>query len=147
MIANSRGRSRGEASTGFALIETLVALLLLSLGLFGTAATMLRGQAELRATLLATRAADLAGDLVEQLRAGTSSATRELLIPAWQQSVHGALSTASAAGVAEGFLVPVVMAGRLPASHAIRIRWWDPALRAPRRLELPVVLPPETEVR
>ena len=147
MIANSRGWSPGEASAGFALIETLVALLLLSLGLFGTAATMLRGQAELRATLLATRAADLAGDLVEQLRAGTSSATRERLIPAWQQSVHRALSTASAAGVAEGFLVPVVMAGRLPSSHAIRIRWWDPALRAPRRLELPVVLPPESDIR
>ena len=114
MIANSRGWSHGEASTGFALIETLVALLLLSLGLFGTAATMLRGQAELRAT---------------------------------QQSVHSALATASAAGVAEGFLVPVVMAGRLPSSHAIRIRWWDPALRAPRRLELPVVLPPESEIR
>ncbi len=147
MIANSRGLSPGEASAGFALIETLVALVLLSLGLFGAASTMLRGQAELRATLLATRAADLAGDLVEQLRAGTTSATRDLLIPAWQQSVRNALSTASAAGIAEGLLVPVATAGRLPASHAIRIRWWDPALRAPRRLELPVVLPPETEIR
>lgn len=147
MIANSRGRSPGEASAGFALIETLVALTLLSLGLFGAASTMLRGQAELRATLLATRSADLAGDLAEQLRARTGNATRNLLLPAWQKSVRDVLSTASAEGTAEGLLVAVAAAGGLPASHAIRIRWWDPALRAPRRLELPVVLPPESEVR
>jgi type II secretory pathway pseudopilin PulG len=147
MIAKSRGLPHGEASAGFALIEALVALMLLSLGLFGAASTMLRGQAELRATLMATRAADLAGDLVEQLRAATTSATRERLIPAWQQSVRNALSTSPAAGTAEGLLVAVAAAGGLPASHAIRIRWWDPALRAPRRLELPVALLPEAEVR
>jgi Tfp pilus assembly protein PilV len=129
------------------LVETLVALVLLAVGLLGAASTMLRGRSELRATLLATQAADLAGDLAEQMRASPDSALRELLIPAWQQSVRDVLSTASTEGTAEGVLEAVAAAGGLPASHAIHIRWWDPALRAPRRLELPIVLSPGTEPR
>lgn len=136
-----------DHSAGFALVETLIALVLLALGLFGAASTMIRGRAELRATLLATQAADLAGDLAEQLRASAGATARERLIPAWQASVRDVLSTASAEGVAEGALEGTAAAGGLPASHAIRIRWWDPALRAPRRLELPIVLSPGTEPR
>jgi Tfp pilus assembly protein PilV len=140
MIAIANLPSPRDDSTGFALVETLVALVLLALGLFGAASTMIRGQAELRATLRATQAADLAGDLAEQLRADATSAARDMLIPAWQQSVRNALSTATPEGAAEGLLEAVSTAGGLPNSHTIRIRWWDPALRVPRRLELPIVL-------
>jgi type IV pilus assembly protein PilV len=147
MIASAATAAAREESAGFALMETLVALLLLALGLFGAASTMIRGQAELRATLLATRAADLAGDLAEQLRANGALATRDLLLPPWQQSVRDTLSTASAEGAAEGLLEAVAATGALPTSHTIRVRWYDPALRSPRRLELPIVLSPGTATR
>jgi Tfp pilus assembly protein PilV len=132
-------RPRADGA-GFALVEAVVALALLGFSLLGTASMMIRGQAELRGTLLATHAADLAGDLAEQLRAGTAVATRDLLVTAWQQSVRDSLSTAMADGAAEGLLEAVAANGGLPASHTIRVRWWDPALRAPRRLELPIAL-------
>ncbi|MEY2854582.1 MAG: hypothetical protein RL030_1714 [Pseudomonadota bacterium] len=147
MIVSVAPANARDEFAGFALMETLVALLLLALGLFGAASTMIRGQTELRATLLATRAADLAGDLAEQLRANGTIASRDLLLPPWQQSVRATLSTASAVGTAEGLLEAVTIASDLPISHTIRVRWYDPALRSPRRLELPIVLSPGTGTR
>jgi type II secretory pathway pseudopilin PulG len=127
---------------GFALVETVVAMLLLAVGLFGAAASLIRGQVEVRATLLATRAADLAADLAEQLRTGAPDSSAELRLGQWQRTVGAMLTVGSPSVSAAGQLETVPTATGLPASHAIRLVWWDPALRAPRRLELPVLLAP-----
>jgi prepilin-type N-terminal cleavage/methylation domain-containing protein len=129
---------------GFALVETLVALVLLGVGLLGAAATLLRGQIELRATLLTAQAAELAGDMAEQLRAQPTIATRARLLAAWQAQVQAQLPGA-ASEAARGAVDVLVDEDGLAASHTITLLWLDPALNTVRRLELPVLLstPPE----
>lgn len=78
-------------AAGFALLETLVALLLFALGLAGACATLV---ASLRAThqaLLAGRAADLAADYVEDLHAAAADADFAALLGAAQQRANGSL--------------------------------------------------------
>jgi Tfp pilus assembly protein PilV len=128
-----------HVARGFALVETMVSLLLLAIGIHGAASTMIRGQAELRATLLATQAAGLAADLAEQLRASGGDVP-DAVLAQWQQAVAAALSTSTASGRAQGRLELLRTLAGLPASHSIRIEWWDPGVRAPRRLDLPVLL-------
>jgi prepilin-type N-terminal cleavage/methylation domain-containing protein len=126
---------------GFALTESLVALVLLGMGLLGAASTMIREQAQLRATLLATQAADLAADLAEQLRAIPTTSARDGLLATWQQSVQTGLSGFKA-NSAQGRLDAITDTGGLAASHIVTILWLDPALHTPRQLELPVLLSP-----
>jgi Tfp pilus assembly protein PilV len=127
-----------RGSRGVALIEAMVALLLLAVGIHGAASTMIRGQAELRATLLSIRAVDLAADLAELLRAG-QGAVAATGLEGWRESAATALSMAPPAARASGTLERAALATGLPSSHSIVLQWWDPGLRAPRRLDLPVL--------
>lgn len=76
------------ADRGFALLETLLASLLFSLGLLAACGTL---TASLHAThqgLLASRAADLAADYVEDLHAAAADADTDALLVLARQRVE-----------------------------------------------------------
>lgn len=135
------------AARGFALAETLVALMLLAIGLLGAAGALIRAQVDLRGLAMADAATDLAADLAERLRAASPAEDPERLLPSWQSAVSLGLHLGAGITPARGALDAVVETEGLPASHAIRIEWGDPVLRAPRRLELPVLLARGVEAR
>lgn len=82
---------RPYPARGFALLETLIALLLFAMGLLGACSAL---TASLRAThraLLASRAVDLAADYVEDLHAAAADADLDLLLATAQQQARTSL--------------------------------------------------------
>jgi Tfp pilus assembly protein PilV len=72
---------------GFALIDTLVALLLFAVMLLAAMAALLHGMRAMHAAVLTGRAVDLAADLLEQHRAQPAGTAIEPLRDAWLQRV------------------------------------------------------------
>lgn len=71
MSFGRRGRRREHArraQSAFTLVETMVALLVISIGLIGLAALEAQGLAAARDALLRTRAVHLAADMAERIR-------------------------------------------------------------------------------
>jgi type IV pilus assembly protein PilV len=64
-----RCRDAGNRPSGFSLVEVLVALLLLAIGLLGTATLLLEALASERVALERSRAVTLASDMLERIRA------------------------------------------------------------------------------
>ncbi len=96
---------------GFALVEVLVAALLLTLGSLAVAGALLSAWRTLASAATAAQALDHLGDLAESLRAA-APAQRAAVIAAWQQDVGpGAVVT------------PGDTAGSSAASWVARVPW------------------------
>lgn len=90
-------KQRNDAA-GFAMVDALVALLLLAVVLLAAMAALLRGMQATHGAVLTGRAVDLAADLLEQHRARPEESLDSLL-PEWnarlQQLPDAARSTAT----------------------------------------------------
>lgn len=69
-----RGVDGRKCASGFSLVEVLVALVLLAVGLLGTATLLIEALAGDRVALERTRAVALAGDMLERIRANRAAA-------------------------------------------------------------------------
>jgi Tfp pilus assembly protein PilV len=78
-----------DADAGFALVDALVALLLLAVVLLASMAALLKGMHATHGAVLTGRAVDLAADLLEQHRADATPV--EALLPAWHARVAAQL--------------------------------------------------------
>lgn len=68
-VASSGCRCDAAHSSGFSLIEVLVALVMLAIGLLGAATVLLESLSSSRIALERTRAVALASDMIERIRA------------------------------------------------------------------------------
>lgn len=129
-------------NAGFAMLDVLVALLLLAMVLTGTCVTLVQTMRATGAALLATRAADLAADFTEDLRDVRSAAQVEPLLLAWRSRIATLLpvsgmepdefaSLALAPTATPGETEPVVR------SYLLTLRW-RAAPEDTRELQLPV---------
>jgi hypothetical protein len=133
-----------RSMTGSGLIETLVALLLLSVTLLGTASTLVRTISSSRSAALHTRAVDLAADLAEELRAqpiDVNSITTSPLLADWRARVAAALpvanlSPAEYADVAS----PVASPSPAPVQLHTALRWHHSALGQLDTLQVPLTV-------
>jgi Tfp pilus assembly protein PilV len=78
---------RGIRASGFAMVDALVALLLLAVCLAGACATLFQTMRTTHDALLTTLAVDLAADLTEELRFATSDASRATVVDVWRERV------------------------------------------------------------
>ncbi len=92
---------------GFALIETLVALLLFAVLVLAAIATLLQGMRATHAAALTGRAVDLAADLLEQRRALRGDAEIAPLLDAWNERLRTDLPPA-AQGTATQLVQPLL---------------------------------------
>lgn len=121
----------------FALVEALVALLLLAVAVLGAVGTVVESLAGQRGMLLRSQAADLAADLAEALRSAPDPQTVQGEIRSWQNTVRRRLPQAEA----------WVMPATSTATFSIRIHWQDARAPAPETLSLllrtdqPLVVP------
>ncbi len=93
--------------TGFALIDTLIALLLFAVVLLAAMAGLLQGMRAMHAAALTGRAVDLAADLLEQHRAQPVGAAIEPLLADWNLRMASDL-TESARTMALALVQPLV---------------------------------------
>ncbi len=84
-------------SAGFAMIDSLVALLLFALVLLGAIAVLIQGMRATHAAVLTSRAVDLAADFLEERRALPPGAEVEPLFTAWHERLREALPEAARA--------------------------------------------------
>lgn len=129
---------------GFAMLDVLVALLLLAVTLSGAGATLIQAMRASHGALLATRAVDLAADLSEQLREATSQEQAELLLADWRARVAAELPVAGMApdefaSVTDLPWDAAAPEDPTPGGRELRLRWWRAAGEA-RELRLPVVI-------
>lgn len=128
--------------SGLAMLDVLVALLLLALALTGACVTLIQAMRASQDALLATRAADLVADFTEDLRHARSQAQAEHLLAGWRARVATALPVAGMEPVAYASLesVPLAPAGEVAAvvrAYALRLRW-RAAHGEIRELEIPI---------
>lgn len=67
------GKYRGTRSSGFTLVEVLVALVVMSVGMLGIAALYLEGLRAGRTALYRTTAVTLAADMADRIRANSTA--------------------------------------------------------------------------
>ena len=89
--------SHGKSSEGFALIDALIALLLLAVVLLAAIAALLRGMHATHDSVLTGRAVDLAADFLEQRRAQPDDMSLEPMLAAWNERLRDALPESSRA--------------------------------------------------
>jgi len=123
-----------DASAGFSLIETLVALTLLLAGVAGASLLLLQCVQYERESANRRTAIRLAGSLAEELRTlrredGEPLATDAPAIAAWIAEVRAALPA--------GTTARVDVDGARPARYMIQIEW-PVASQGTQRLRLPV---------
>lgn len=118
-----------EKSQGFALTEVLVSILLLAIAMLGAAAALVDCLAGQRAALLQTRAADLAANLAEALRAAPDAASAGAEIDAWVALARSSLPLAEATAGASPTLSDRV---------DIQLRWQDGRGSTTSRLQLQI---------
>jgi hypothetical protein len=130
---------------GFAMVDVLVALVLLAFALAGACATLIQAMRATHGALLTMRAVDLAADLTEALRDVTLVTQAEALLPAWRERVRAALPVAGMTPGEYAALEPVARvedgAAHPPtAIHEVVLRWIASADGARRELRIPVAL-------
>lgn len=126
-------------NAGFAMLDVLIALLLLAVTLTGACATLVQTMRATHGALLATRAIDLAADLTEELHGAASSTQADAVLAAWR--VRAASAIPAAAVDAEEFasLTPAVeLAEPVPGRYQLTLRWRDTRSDDVRQLSLPV---------
>jgi hypothetical protein len=130
-------------STGFALIDVLVALLLLAVCLTGACATLIQTMRTTHEALLVTRAVDLAADLTEDLRGVQSVTQGEAVLAAWREQVRRALPVVGLDPDEIASLAPMPAppdaSGEGPGvSHELVLRWRGSPNQGIRELRLPL---------
>ncbi|MEO8316578.1 MAG: hypothetical protein ABI645_17500, partial [Pseudomonadota bacterium] len=124
--------------SGFALMEALIALLLLATAMIGAGTAMVHSLAGQRAALLRTQAVDLAADLAEALRAAPDAAAQEAEISAWQAAVLRRLPQAQSDALRRP--PPQTGATSLSPGFDIHLQWRDGRAPSPSVLALPVAV-------
>jgi type IV pilus assembly protein PilV len=105
---------RLQHNSGFAMLDSLVALLLFALVLLGAIAVLIQGMRATHAAVLTSRAVDLAADFLEERRAMPPGAAVEPLFAAWNERLREVLPEA-ARGTATGLVEPLLAdAGATP---------------------------------
>jgi Tfp pilus assembly protein PilV len=79
------------SSTGFALIDALVALVLFAVVLLSAMAALLKGMHAMHDAALTGRAVDLAADLLEARRAQAQGADLQPLLDTWNARIQSTL--------------------------------------------------------
>lgn len=124
---------------GFAMIDVLVALLLLAVTLTVACATLVQSMRATHQALVATRATDLAADLTEQLLDVTSRAQADAVLMAWRNRVATVLPVAGMDPREVASLTPAnVMMESPPYRYELTLRWRIARAREIRELSLPV---------
>jgi hypothetical protein len=95
---------------GFAMLDSLIALLLFALVLLGAIAVLIQGMRATHAAVLTSRAVDLAADFLEERRALLPGAEVEPLFTAWNERLREVLPEAARA-TATGLVEPLVAGG------------------------------------
>jgi Tfp pilus assembly protein PilV len=129
-------------NAGLAMIDVLVALLLLALTLAGACALLVNTMRSTRSALLTTRAVDLAADLAEDLLAEGAATPSAGQLASWRAQVAAVLPVG---GLAEESFAQLA-AVEQPAPTAGAPRLWQLTLRwnaggGLRELSLPLSLP------
>jgi Tfp pilus assembly protein PilV len=130
---------------GFAMIDVLVALLLLAITLTGACATLVAAQRSTHSALLATRAVDLAADLAEELHTVTSITEIDALVAAWRGRASAELPVAGMepdqfASLTQAAAQSAATSGGVPR-HELTLRWHDGRAGGVRQLTMPVAAP------
>lgn len=133
-----------DRNAGFAMIDVLVAMLLLAVALTGACATLVQTMRATHAALLATRAVDLAADLSEELRQAASLDETRVLLADWRSRVATALPVAGLAPDQYVSLVPDAplteeSTGDGVSRHVLTLRWRGDQGDL-RELKLPVAM-------
>lgn len=131
-------------NAGFAMVDVLVAMLLLAVTLTGACATLVQTMRATHAALLATRAVDLAADLSEELRQAASPDETSVLLADWRSRVATALPVAGLAPEQYVSLVPDEPLSEETSEpgvfrHVLTVRWRD-TREDLRELNLPVAM-------
>ena len=148
MIGSPSRGLRARRSSGFSLVEALVALVVLSIGMLGIAALYVESLRSGRTALLRTQAVALAGDMADRIRANpagrlaygdvvTVNDTVAACAPGgagctatelahhdkalWLQSIQGTANTSAALPGATGTVV--VDDTTTPPTYTITISW------------------------
>ena len=102
--------TRIRNSTGFAMIDALVALLLFALVLLATIAALIQGMRATHAAALTGHAVDLAADFLEQQRALPGDTDAAALLTAWNERLRAELPE-PARSAAQALVQPLLEAG------------------------------------
>jgi hypothetical protein len=97
-------------NTGFAMVDTLVALLLFAVVLLAAIAALLQGMRATHAAALTGHAVDLAADFLEQRRALPGDTDSAALLAAWQERLRAELPESSRQ-TAQVLVQPLLEAG------------------------------------
>nr|PZN63946.1 MAG: hypothetical protein DIU62_10460 [Pseudomonadota bacterium] len=128
---------------GFALIDALVALLLLAVTLAGACTTLIHTMRATHEALLVTRAVDLAADLAEELQDATSATQVGEALESWRSRIPTVLPTT---GMAPGEIAsltrpqPPEGSGARAGVLELTLRWHGPPGREAGELRLPLLL-------
>jgi type II secretory pathway pseudopilin PulG len=140
LISRDMSSIATRGNHGFALTEAMVALLLLAIAMLGAGAALIQAVAGQRSALLQTRAADLAGDLAEALRAAPDAATAAAEIRLWQAAARDLLPQAQPIALPRSTTTPSPGTPRLPVRFDIRLQWRDSAAGMSAQLSLPLAV-------
>lgn len=132
---------------GFAMIDVLVALLLLAITLTGACVTLIKAQRATHSALLASRAVDLAADLAEELQSVSSITESDAVVAAWRARASTQLPVAGMEPDEFASLMQLA-AGPEPATisgdvrrRELTLRWRDERAGGVRQLTLLVAVP------
>jgi len=124
---------------GFAMIDVLVALLLLAVTLTGACATLVQTMRATHQALVATRSVDLAADLTEELLDVTSRAQADAVLIAWRNRVAVVLPVAEMDPREFASLTAAYeLMESPPYRYELTLRWRIARTREIRELSLPV---------
>jgi hypothetical protein len=131
-------------TAGFAMVDVLVALLLLAVVLTGACATLIQAMRSTHSALLTTRAVDLAADLTEGLRGVTSATQAEALWSAWRERVSTVLPVGGMDPEEFAALVALPRDGQaadaVSRRYELTLRWHEGRAGGLRELRLPVTV-------
>jgi type II secretory pathway pseudopilin PulG len=133
---------------GMAMLDVLVALLLLAIVLTGAFTTLMQTMRQVHGALLTTRATDLAADLAEELRGATSAAQIDAVVTAWRRRVATTLPVGTLAPEEFGSLRRVLppsgdIAPATESAHEVTLRWRELPRGGSGELTLPLAITPE----
>lgn len=126
---------------GFAMLDVLVALLLLAVALAGASVTLIQSMRATHGALLGMHAADLAADLAEELRNVNSVTLRDSTMTAWRDRAVTLLPARGLDPDQFATLRASTAAGRTTAEYELHLRWHDAPRGAVRELRVPVLAP------